>query len=190
MAATCLLMLHLEVRVHCFYYLLPIAKQTAQPSHSQEVDELVVRLNKDLVQLNELLTSSLQTRKVKYVFEGLGHLVSSIFINSSYHIAKINDGGKKRMCRNVFAIQQCLSTITSTREQDLDSARKYFELLYKTPDEILNGIVENGPEYNELEYHNLLALAIRSHPVFSTEPGALEQRVSRLREIMTERRKR
>lgn len=29
MADTCLLLLHLEVRVHCFYHLMPVAKQVA-----------------------------------------------------------------------------------------------------------------------------------------------------------------
>lgn len=27
LADTCLLVLHIEVRVHCFYYLMPVAKQ-------------------------------------------------------------------------------------------------------------------------------------------------------------------
>ena len=29
LADTCLLVLHLEVRVHCFYYLMPVAKQVS-----------------------------------------------------------------------------------------------------------------------------------------------------------------
>lgn len=188
-AATFLLMLHLEVRVHCFYFLLPIAKQTVARSHGEEIDEQVVRLNKDLMQLHDSLSSNLQNRKVKYVFEGLGHLVAAIFINSAHHILKINDSGKKRMCKDIFSVQQCLSTITGTRESDLDSARRYFELLYKTPDDILNTIVEKGPEFTELEYQHLLGLSIRSHPIYSSEPGSLDLRVNRLREIMNERSK-
>lgn len=29
LADTCLLVLHIEVRVHCFYYLMPVAKQVS-----------------------------------------------------------------------------------------------------------------------------------------------------------------
>ncbi len=101
----------------------------------------------------------------------------------------MNENGKKRMCRNVFALQQCISGLTGSREPDLDTARKFFELLHLTPDEILNGIVEKGPEFSELEYRYILALCIRSHPIFSTELGALDSRIGRLREIMTERLK-
>jgi len=182
-------MLHLEVRVHCFYYLLPIAKQQMARSHGEDIDEQVVRLNKDLVQLHDLLSSNLQTRKVKYVFEGLGHLVAAIFINSAHYMIKINDSGKKRMCKDVFSVQQCLSTITGTREIDLDAARRYFELLYKTPDDILNSIVEKGPEFTEMEYQDLLALSVRSNPIYSAEQGFLESRTSRLHDIMIERSK-
>lgn len=35
---------------------------------------------------------------------GLGHLISSIFIHSAHHISKINDNGKKQMCRNIFRL--------------------------------------------------------------------------------------
>jgi len=187
-ASTFLLMLHLEVRVHCFYFLLPIAKQTVTRSHGDEIDEQVVRLNKDLMQLQELMTSNLQAAKVKYVFEGLGHLVAAIFINSAQHVIKINDSGKKRMCKDIFSVQQCLSSITGTRENDMDAARRYYELLYKTPDDIVNTIMENGAEFTILEYQNLLALSVRSHPIFSSEPGSLEMRVSRLREIVARSR--
>lgn len=30
LAEICLLLLHLEVRVHCFYFLLPVAKQVSE----------------------------------------------------------------------------------------------------------------------------------------------------------------
>lgn len=192
MSSTCLLMLHLEVRVHCFYYLLPIARQTSYMlggMQSQEIDPLVLNLNRNLVQLDEVLRATLQPGKVRYVFEGIGHLIGAIFTNSTHHVAKINDNGKKRMCRNIFAIQQCLSNITQNRETDLDRGRRFFELLYKSPDDILKGIRERGPEFSELEYNYLLALAVRSNQELCNEPGALDQRISRLREIMLEFRK-
>uniref|UniRef100_A0A183IJL5 Exocyst complex component Sec8 n=1 Tax=Soboliphyme baturini TaxID=241478 RepID=A0A183IJL5_9BILA len=187
LSATCLLMLHLEVRVHCFYHLLPLSKKPFTGS-AQEIDEEIARLNKDLVQLHDILMNSLQSCKVRYIFEGLGHLVASIFINMCPQISKISDAGKKRICRDVFSVNQCLSNLTGTREADLDMAGKYFELLYKSPDDILNYIVENGADFDEVEYTNLLALAVRSNSYLCSEPGALDQRISRLHDILNERR--
>lgn len=37
-------------------------------------------------------------------------------------------------CRNIFAVQQCLTNITTNRESDLDHARQYYELLYHSTD--------------------------------------------------------
>jgi exocyst complex component 4 len=128
----------------------------------------------------------MQLRKVRYIFEGLGHLAASIFIHSSQHITKMNDNGKKRMCRNIFTLQQCISGITHNRESDLDRARTFYELLDRSPDDILGGIVERGAVFTEIEYTFLLSLAIRSHPILSAEQGALEQRITQLRQVMAQ----
>ncbi len=193
MADTWILMLHLEIRMNCFYHILPIfskeSSHVLNGFHSQEVSPNVITLNRSLVQLDEIFRNSLNSRKVRYIFEGLGHLIAAIFINSAQYIAKINDNGKKRMCKNIFSVQQCLSNITLTRETDLDRARKYFELLYQKPDEILNRIMEKGAQFGQTEYENLLALAARSEtgPLI-LEPGAAELRKTRLKEILAERK--
>lgn len=89
------------------------------------------------------------------------------------------------MSRNVFALQQTLTNITMTREVALDHARHYFELFFLTPEvvtmklynktnydvfpvfiyfqEILNGIVEKGPAFSELEYMNAFQLLNRTN---------------------------
>ena len=58
-------------------------------------------------------------------------------------MGKINDNGKKRMCRNIFSLQQTLSSLTNSREPDLDAAKRFFELLYKSPDAIITGLFYN-----------------------------------------------
>jgi len=186
LAEICLLVLHLEVRVHCFYYLLPVAKQSSFASgvDSQDPDPEVVKLNKDFSNIDEALSSGLQPRKFKYVFEGLGHLVASIIINSAQYIKRINENGVKKMCRNIFAIQQNLTNITLSREVALDHARHYFELLYNTPEEILNQVVEHGPKFSELDYINALQLLHRSHP--GSNPSELKAQVKRLHDILNE----
>lgn len=184
LADTCLLVLHLEVRVHCFYFLLPVAMQSSFSSgvDSQEPDPEVTKLNKDLSNIDEAMTASLQPRKLKYIFEGLGHLVASILINSTVSIKRINENGVKKMCRNIFAIQQNLTSITMSREVALDRARQYFELFNHSPEEILNSILERGPQFQGLEYKNALQLLHNSRPGSHSE--SLKSDLDRLQDIL------
>lgn len=71
---------------------------------------------------------------LQYIFEGLGHLIANILMTSVVYIRRINDNGIKKMCGNIFSIQQQLTNITMTRELALDQARQYYEMLYNTPD--------------------------------------------------------
>ena len=54
---------------------------------------------------------------------GLGHLISCILINGAQYFRRINESGIKKMCRNIFVLQQNLTNITMSREADLDVAR-------------------------------------------------------------------
>lgn len=57
----------------------------------------------------------------------------------------------QQMIRNSLALQQTLSSITATREHQLDHARKYYEMLYMEPEDIIKDITEKGPKYTELQ---------------------------------------
>lgn len=74
LANTCLLVLHLEVRVQCFHYLRPSSKGTRQPrldiidldhADSLEPDARVLKLTKVLSDMDEALSSTLHPRKTK-----------------------------------------------------------------------------------------------------------------------------
>lgn len=54
---------------------------------------------------------------------GLGHLISCILINGAQYFKRISESGIKKMCRNIFVLQQNLTNITMSREADLDFAR-------------------------------------------------------------------
>ncbi|XP_032160419.1 exocyst complex component 4 isoform X2 [Mustela erminea] len=127
MADRCLLVLHLEVRVHCFHYLIPLAKEgnyaIVANVESMDYDPLVVKLNKDISAIEEAMSASLQQHKFQYIFEGLGHLISCILINGAQYFRRISESGIKKMCRNIFVLQQNLTNITMSREADLDFAR-------------------------------------------------------------------
>ncbi|CAH0552753.1 unnamed protein product [Brassicogethes aeneus] len=181
LANTCLLLLHLEVRVQCFHYLLA---QTHQNKETHEPDPKVLELSRVLANVDEAMTSSLHSRKCKYIFEGLGHLIAKILISSAQYMQHINESGIQRIIRNIFALQQTLTNITMTREVALDHARHYFELFCITPEEILNGIVEKGPEFSELEYMNALQLLNRSKS--AKDIGSVSVHLERLSDILGE----
>uniref|UniRef100_A0A674NR99 Exocyst complex component Sec8 n=1 Tax=Takifugu rubripes TaxID=31033 RepID=A0A674NR99_TAKRU len=188
-ADRCLLVLHLEVRVHCFHYLIPLTKQgnyaIVANMESMDYDPLVVKLNKDISAIEEVMGAALQQHKFQYIFEGLGHLISCILINGAQYFKRISESGIKKMCRNIFVLQQNLTNITMSREADLDFARQYYEMLYNTADELLNLVVDQGVRYTELEYINALSLLHRSQ----TGVGDLSTqniRLQRLKEIICE----
>ncbi|XP_012280945.1 exocyst complex component 4 [Orussus abietinus] len=183
LANTCILLLHLEVRVQCFYYLLPRGEYSYLYGGSrdpQEADPRVEELSRILQHIDEALQSALHPKKTKYIFEGLGHLIAKILITSAQYIAKIDKSGIQRMCRNIFILQQTLTNITMTRELALDYARQYFELFHETPDEILNGVLENGPQFSELEYMNAFQLMSRSQ----AEHAVISRHLEKLSEIL------
>ncbi|XP_057377768.1 exocyst complex component 4-like isoform X2 [Daphnia carinata] len=186
LADTCLLVLHLEVRVHCFYHLVPLGRQAQfwLNGDNQEPDPEIGRLSRDLTAIDESLSAFIQQRKHRYIFEGVSHLVSSIIMSSVQHIRRMNENGVKKMCRNIFALQQTLTSITLAREPALDHARQYFELLCVTPEEILNGILERGSQYTELEYIQVLQLLNRSRP--GTASNEITRHLERLSEILGE----
>lgn len=73
-------------RVHCFHYLIPLAKQgnyaIVANVESMDYDPLIVRLNKDISGIEEAMGASLQQHKFQYIFEGIilhvcSHLISA-----------------------------------------------------------------------------------------------------------------
>lgn len=188
LADTCLLVLHLEVRVHCFYHLqvlnnnffttsAPNSHQNAQdnvgnlslshkPHHHPDIysdDPKIVALLNDLKRMyTEMEQAQLKPHKMVYIFEGLGHLISTIFINSVAQMHKIKPNGIKRACRAIYDIQRRLVTITKNRELSLDYAREYFEMLLLSPDEILMQLVERGRQFTHGEYITAITLLHQS----------------------------
>ena len=69
--------------MHCFYHLLPLfrhASHVPTASQAQEADARVHQLSQELIKWHQVLLKHCQRSKVRYVFEGLGHLVAAIFI--------------------------------------------------------------------------------------------------------------
>lgn len=184
LANTCLLVLHLEVRVQCFHYLRLTPSNKRRDSLSSKADTLepdprVVKLTKVLSDMDEALSSTLHPRKAKYIFEGLAHLAARILIMSSNYMDRIDQYGVQLMCRNALALQQTLSSITASREVALDHARSYYEMFYMDPEELITNIVEKGSHFSEMQYFHALQLICKSrHIVDGNTIANYQQRLS------------
>ncbi|XP_052870201.1 exocyst complex component 4 [Anopheles cruzii] len=186
LANTCLLVLHLEVRVQCFHYLRSSPSDRYKANNpnkndSLEPDAKVLKLTKVLSDMDEALSSTLHPRKTKYVFEGLAHLAARILIMAANSMEYIDHSGVQRMCRNALALQQTLSSITASREVALDYARSFYEMFYLDPEEILTSIVEKGAQFTEMQYLNALQLIFRNRGIMDPAlVGTYQQKLSDL----------
>ncbi len=151
MSDVCLVVLHLEVRLHCLYHLSPLVSGPSGAHFhggpdSTDPSPEVTRLNADLLAAEEVLTASLDERKVAYVFDGLSHLCATLLIDAAPNVRKINSNGIKKMCRNVFSVQHTLATVSASssssaasaaasanRDNSLNMAKQYYEMLNNRP---------------------------------------------------------
>ncbi|CAF3443862.1 unnamed protein product [Rotaria socialis] len=162
-----LLVLFLEIRLHCFYHLSLLFRNASHYASviDTDPDENIMTLNRDLTRLQETLHSSLNEKKFSFLFQGLGFVLATILIRSAPRFIRISETGVTKMCRNIFAIEQTLTQIRTVGDAELMRAHRYYELLYATkPDEIIAVIEEHGPEYSEQDYIHLLQLKHRSFP--------------------------
>ncbi|XP_066910805.1 exocyst complex component 4-like [Clytia hemisphaerica] len=187
LAESILLVLHLEVRIHCFFFLGRAIKESSYVCNldSIEVDIQIPQLSKDLKDIEEICSAALSYKKLRYIYHGIGYLMACIIIASTSYIKKINRNGVKKMCQNIFTIQQELTNITTRREWNLDLARQYFELLYAHPDEILGNINEQGARFKEQDYANALELLARSEIPFNEQMWKIRR--NKLSEILKEK---
>ncbi|XP_063688430.1 exocyst complex component 4-like isoform X4 [Bolinopsis microptera] len=165
LAEDCLMILYLEIRVQCYYHLLIVLRKQEYKVDmvNSDPDSGVTLLNKFLSQLEEKIRDFLPLSHTKFLFEGLGYIMSSVIISNASYIKEINNGGLKKMSRNILALQQNLTNITLTHELELERARFYYELLYQKPEEILRNIVEQQKRFTKSEYVELIQLYYRSN---------------------------
>uniref|UniRef100_A0A915D1I9 Exocyst complex component Sec8 n=1 Tax=Ditylenchus dipsaci TaxID=166011 RepID=A0A915D1I9_9BILA len=167
MSETCLLMLHLEIRVHCFYHLLPLVRSRSSLVQDEQ-DREVVEFGRDITQFHQTLSMYMH------------------FIHSSQYMNKLLENDRKRVCRNIYSVQKFLSAISNRPETEMSRAQTFFKLVnIETFDQIFALVKESGEHYTHLEFTYLLALAVRSHPVLSSQPGALESMLGQLRDNLS-----
>ncbi|XP_026850554.1 exocyst complex component 4 isoform X5 [Drosophila persimilis] len=187
LANTCLLVLHLEVRVQCFHYLrskssVRTNSYVGSKDDILEPDRQVQVLTKRLSEMDEAFSATLHPRKTRYIFEGLAHLASRILIQASNYLEHIDQITVQRMCRNSIALQQTLSNITASREVALDQAKNFYELLCMDPDEILNALLERGTQFSEMQLLNAMHLSCKACSI--TDANLLASYQQKLSDIL------
>lgn len=145
LAERCLFALRLEFRIHCMLSLEKIQNSSYYIEEAQEPDNFILELNKDLSASEECMSTFLPSHKIRYLFDGLPRLISTILIRSLKKIKRMNRIGVQKMIRNVLALQQNLTNIASnaSKEHYFERARKYFELLNLPEDEIISLLSED-----------------------------------------------
>lgn len=181
-----LLLLYIETRVHCFYHLICFIKQENITSYAGDVDtdpdQSVLDMNRDLHRIYEHLSRSLQEPKLNYVFDALGAMISTIFIRAVKNFKKISSHGIAKMCRNIFHVEQNLSAMRAKADPHLMRAHRFYELLSKKPEELLNHLIDHEAEFQPNDYVNVLNLIYRSQP--GNEINSLSDNIQALKNIL------
>lgn len=181
-----LLLLYIETRVHCFFHLISFIKQENITSYAGDVDtdpdQSVLNMNRDLHRIYEHLSRSLQEPKLNYVFDALGAMIATIFIRAVKNFKKISTHGIAKMCRNIFNVEQNLSAMRAKADPHLMRAHRFYELLYKKPEELLNHLIDHEAEFQSNDYVNVLNLIYRSQP--GNEINSLSDNIQALKNIL------
>ena len=160
-----LLVLFLEIRLHCFYYLSLLFRNSYTYAYTIEsdFDENIILLNRDLILFQETLQPILNEKKFSFLFQGLSCVLSTSLIHGLSRFSRISEVGVTKMCQNIFSIEQTLAQNEIVSDGELIRARRFYEFLStRKAEEILQLIEENGNEYSEQDYLNLLELQYRS----------------------------
>ncbi|KAL5471350.1 hypothetical protein EMCRGX_G029456 [Ephydatia muelleri] len=176
--------LHLETRCHCFYYLQPLMAKTSYTPETGDIEPFVRQLCTDLKDIETVMVGALWTDKCRYLFDGLGHFIYTILLKSAFAISQINKKGVNKMCRNISALQECLSKIMLVREKELDTARQYFELLLLNDEEVYKNIADQGTQFNLKDYENIFRLLRGLLPGFDEDK--YYTMIRRLKQICSE----
>ena len=159
-----LLTLHLEVRMHCMHYLPPAVMRAGSANEEDAAieDVGIKEFNRDLCSLEEQLALQLSDMKLRFLFEGIGHLMATVLINSGKRLQRVGSFCITRLSVIVFLLQQNLTNITMSREAELDHARQFYELMRSTPQALLTFATEQEYNFTNAEYEQALAMICKN----------------------------
>jgi exocyst complex component 4 len=118
-------------------------------------------LNCDLTEFEEMCCQSLPPRKARFVFDGITHLMDTVFSNGVRMLKGVNMNGVKKLVSNVEAIQQNLIGFSSAEDCHLAQTKKYFELLKMNGNQIFEFINENKGLFSYDQYKLVVELKFK-----------------------------
>lgn len=89
-AEQCLIYLHMEQRTRCFLYLGNMfkgARFDVKNSVALETDAEVIKLETEFRHIEEVLSTNLQPKKYRFVFEGLGKFLNRQQTSCDWHFS-------------------------------------------------------------------------------------------------------
>ncbi|KAJ2234143.1 exocyst subunit [Coemansia sp. RSA 1286] len=158
LSVQCLMVLRIEVRAHCTYYLDLATREGSYylENDAMEPDQYIQALNADVSAIEEKMENFLPADKLALVFGGISVLMAHILIANTRYIRHFNDAGNRKMIRNILALQQNLTNIALPEESGLDKARRFYELYDLGADGILKHIADNGASFSFDNYRRLM----------------------------------
>ncbi|KAJ3052048.1 hypothetical protein HK097_006960 [Rhizophlyctis rosea] len=160
LSETCIFVLRVEIRCHAMYY-LDLAMREGNYCLEDEVYEpnpYIGQLNQDLTNMEEVLTSMLPDRKIRFLFDGLALLIAHALCANLRHIKRVNHHGVQKLIRNVRSLQQNLTNVAVVHEKKLDRAKVYYELLDLKGEGLVSFMEQNPGRFTYDEYKVVLDL--------------------------------
>ncbi|KAM7539781.1 hypothetical protein Aperf_G00000020556 [Anoplocephala perfoliata] len=184
LANATLLSIYLDVRVQT-YNLLANLPRTANfwcPVDEVDVDPEITKCLVYWDQLQEVLVHSYCPHEIRFIFDGLGDFIAQIFLRLIPQITRMNVNGNRKICRDIYKLQQALALLTENHESDLIRVKQLYELFYLTPEAVVNRVIEQGVAFEVGVYQNLLRLYQRSHP--SYDHSRTDDNIAKLSQII------
>ncbi|TFK30822.1 Sec8 exocyst complex component-specific domain-containing protein [Coprinopsis marcescibilis] len=158
--------LRLDIRCRAIYYLDSSMRHGNYSAayEAAEPDAHVADLNLELVQCDEILSTSLPKKARQFVFAGLGQLMEHVIIHNAKHLRLPNEFGIKKVLRNISALQQSIKTLNSDQQDaGFERAKRFYSLFWMSPQEMLNGI-RKQQTFSFEEYQSMLNLQCGAVP--------------------------
>ncbi|EKM84205.1 hypothetical protein AGABI1DRAFT_52016 [Agaricus bisporus var. burnettii JB137-S8] len=152
--------MRIDLRCRAIYYLEAAMRHGnyALTYEVTEPDPYIVDLNTDLVESDDITSTSLPPKQRHYVFTGLGHLMESMLISNARLLRLPNDYGIKKMMRNMLALQQSIKTLTNDQQlTEFERAKQYYSLYNLSPQAMLDEI-RKKQVFTFDEYKTMLSL--------------------------------
>ncbi len=151
-----LFILKMEIRIVCYAHILGMLKSSyavdSEGDDAIEPDGFLHELHAHLLSIDQTLSVSFSPALRVYIYQGIQDLLPDLLMNGLKHLfyRKVSVHGVERLCRNVAAIQQTLTSIEMKEYIDAakcDRTRNYFRLLLCSEQELSNFIKEHPKDY-------------------------------------------